>query len=133
MRMFANEGAHRLSDIQAQLGVHLHNALWAMVDTLLGDKALFDEVYEYIIRVEFQGRGTLHIHIALWAIVAHGIDLRGRSGEKHSSPIIHYLERLGYGTVDVQYGEGFLNYTCGYTAKAQDSLTFASESTPRQL
>ena len=124
LRMFANEGPHRLSDIQAQLGVHLHNALWSMLDGLLRDTALFEEVYEHVLRVEFQGRGTLHVHLALWAIVAAGVDLRGRSGEAHSSPIIHYLERLGYGTVDVQYGEGFLNYINGYTAKAQDSLDF---------
>ena len=122
--MFANGGVHRLSDIQAQNCVHLYNALLAMVDNLLGNKEFFAYIYEDVVRIEFQGRGTLHIHIALWAIVAAGVDLRGRSGTQHSSPIVEFLERHGYGTVDVQYGESFLNYINGYTAKAQDSLDF---------
>ena len=35
------------------------------------------------------------------------------------------LESLGFKTVDVQYGEGFLNYIMGYAEKGSDSLDFS--------
>ena len=113
-----------LIDAQALFSLHVSNVLQAVVPQLLGDANYFKHVFEHVIRVEFQGRGTLHIHIALWAIVADGLDLRGTSGQSHDSPIIRFLENIGFASVDVQYGEGFLNYINGYTSKASDALDF---------
>ena len=66
----------------------------------------------------------MHVHIALWAIVKSGVDLRGTTGKPHKSPLVMMLEKQGFESVDVQYGEGFLNYISGYTAKASDCLDF---------
>ena len=90
---------------------------------LLAPGRFFSHIFEHVIRFEFQGRGTLHIHIALWAIVAAGQELRGTSGQT-TSEFIRFLEREGFASIDVQYGEGFLNYINGYTAKASDALDF---------
>ena len=34
------------------------------------------------------------------------------------------LSSYGFDTIDVQYGEGFLNYINGYTSKASDAMDF---------
>ena len=108
------------------LALHLYNVLTTIFSHLLkSDNEFFDEVYEHVIRVEFQGRGTLHIHVALWALVKAGQDLRGNTTEGRSSALVAYLESLGFKTVDVQYGEGFLNYIMGYAEKGSDSLDFS--------
>ena len=106
------------------LTLHLYNVLTAVFDVLLRPNEFFECVYEHVLRVEFQGRGTLHIHIALWAIVRAGVDLRGNTTEGRSSPLVDFLERMHFRTVDVQYGEGFLNYIRGYAEKGSDSLDF---------
>jgi len=113
-----------LGDVQGPMALHIYNVLMTIMKGLLAKNKFFDEVYEWCIRVEFQGRGTLHIHIALWAIVNLLNDLRGTSGEKHNSPLIDLLETFGFKTINVQYGTGRLNYINGYTAKAHDSLDF---------
>ena len=61
-----------------------------------------------------------------------GVDLRGTTGQSHNSPLIYFLESIGFQTVDVQYGEGFLNYINGYTAKCSDSLDFRLNEHVRQ-
>ena len=91
---------------------------------LLGPNDYFVRVFEHMLRVEFQERGTLHIHLALWALVQPDIDLRGTTGKPHESILIRWLESLGFQTVDVQYGSGFLNYINGYVSKCSDSLDF---------
>ena len=121
-----------LSDLQGPLTLHIYNVLMAVVTQLLSADEFFEKVWEHVIRVEFQGRGTLHIHIALWAMVRSAVDLRGRTGQSHNSPLIHFLESIGFQRVDVQYGEGFLNYINGYTAKCSDSLDFRLNEHVRQ-
>ena len=113
-----------LSYVQGLLTLHVYNVLMALIPSMLADSSLFAGVLEHVIRVEFQGRGTLHVHIALWAMLHPDVDLRGRTGVSHDSPLIRFLEKHGFDTVDVQYGEGFVNYINGYTAKASDSLVF---------
>ena len=64
------------------------------------------------------------MHIAAWAICYDEVDLRGTTGKYHQSPLISYLEGLGFQSIDVQYGVGFLNYINGYTSKSMDALDF---------
>jgi len=40
------------------------------------------------------------------------------------SPLLRFLTQLGFESVDIQPGEGFLNYINGYVAKANDALDF---------
>jgi len=104
--------------------MHLHNVLISFLIGMLADTVWFEKVFEYVIRVEFQQRGTLHLHLALWAFTYPHQDLRGNSKEKRFSPFIRMLCSYGFDHVDVQYGEGFLNYINGYTAKASDAMNF---------
>ena len=59
-------GVRRLKDITGPLALHIYNVLMSVMKQLFQerDNEFFERVYEYVIRVEFQGRGTLHIHIA---------------------------------------------------------------------
>ena len=91
---------------------------------LLGPNDYFVRVFEHMLRVEFQERGTLHIHIARWALLHAGVDLRGTTGSENRSILIRWLESMGFQTVDIQYGSGFLNYINGYVSKCTDSLDF---------
>ena len=68
--------------------------------------------------------GRLHLHIALWTINHPHIDLRGNSSEGRYSSFIKMWCSYGFDHIDVQYGEGFLNYINGYTAKASDAMNF---------
>ena len=113
-----------LSKIQGLLTLHIHSVLTAVVEGFLRDKQRFDEMYEYVIRVEFQERGTLHLHVAAWAILHDHMDLRGNSQEGRWSEFIRVLSSYGFDHIDVQYGEGFLNYINGYTTKASDAMDF---------
>ena len=57
--------ARDLGDITGPLCLH--------IDTLFKQLLLprltpfFEQIYEWALRVEFQGRGTLHVHLAMWA------------------------------------------------------------------
>ena len=85
----------------------------------------FSSVFHYCIRVEFQGRGTIHVHVALWAIARNGMDLSGRTGDHYPGDFVTYLSKLFGGCkVDVQLGSGWLNYINGYVNKGQDSMDF---------
>ena len=91
-----------LSRIQGLLTMHLHNVLVTVLGGILKDKDWFDEVYEHVIRVEFQERGTLHVHIAVWAILYPDVDLRGNSKEGKWSSFIRMLSDYGFDHIDVQ-------------------------------
>ena len=41
----------------------------------------FADVYDYCIRIEFQGRGTLHIHLCAW-VEFHAADVHPMTGHK---------------------------------------------------
>ena len=113
-----------LSRVQGLLTMHLHNVLTVVMSDLLRDQRWFEEVYEHVIRIEFQERGTLHLHVALWALLYDHVDLRGNSQEGRWSDFIRVLSSYGFDHIDVQYGEGFLNYINGYTSKASDAMDF---------
>ena len=114
----------RLSELGGPLALHLYNVLNVVVKGLIDSVDFWRFVHNYVIRVEFQGRGTLHIHVALWARLYDHKDLRGTTGKRHDSPLVRYLTDLGFESIDVQYGEGYLNYINGYLGKASDCMDF---------
>ena len=98
----------------------------------------FSEVDDYCMRIEFQGRGTLHVHCCVWATIekTYGkvLDrhvLHGKSNSDHCSDLVNDLERMFGASVDVQVDDGtghaLLQYVTGYASKASDSLQFKSK------
>ena len=99
----------------------------------------FTRVFHYVIRLEYQQRGTIHFHIAIWCIPKHlPSHYRGRTGStmadrmkrnhQDTSPFHAYLEQLFSCHIDVQWTTGRLNYINGYTTKAQDAMDFRLDS-----
>jgi len=80
-----------LSHVVGPLTLHIYNVLMTVMRSLFQENEFFERVYEYVIRVEFQGRGTLHIHIAMWAIL-RSATIAGTSGKPHHSDLIKLLE-----------------------------------------
>ena len=60
----------------------IYRALMETMKELLKTNEFFEEVYDYCIRVEFQGRGTLHIHVIAWAILQPGVEIAGNVVKK---------------------------------------------------
>ena len=60
----------------------------------------------------------------MWALLHAHLDLRGTTGKAGSSPLLSFLEGLGFESIDIQYGEGYLNYINGYVVKASDAMDF---------
>jgi len=114
----------RLSELGGPLALHLYNVLHVVVQGLMKSTEFWRSIENYVLRVEFQGRGTLHVHIALWALLHPDIDLRGTTGQATDSRLLAYLTSLGFESIDIQYGEGYLNYINGYLGKASDALDF---------
>ena len=86
----------------------------------------FTKVFHYIIRLEYQQRGTIHFHIAIWCIPKHlpshykgrtGATMadRVRRGHQDTSPFHAYLENLFSCHVEVQWTTARLNCINGYT------------------
>eukprot|EP00973_Karenia_brevis_P069305 9636660-Karenia_brevis.AAC.1 len=91
------------------------------------------DVKDYSLRFEFQGRGTLHVHVVAWVKFQKSLGrecmLSGRTGSK-SSKLVDFLEHAFRASVDVQCGNGdhcLLAYVTGYTAKASDALVFSKQ------
>jgi hypothetical protein len=106
--------------------LHIYHVLLVALKEILQPGEWFDEVFHYCLRIEFQGRGTVHVHIALWAIAKAGLELHGRNtGDYETSPFVNFLSSLFGGCkVDVQLGSGWLNYINGYVDKASDAMDF---------
>ena len=111
-----------LEDVTGPLCLHIDTIFKKCLLTALGPH--FARIYENTLRVEFQGRGTLHVHLAIWAKLLLDHVIEGRTGTEHFSVLVPILEKMFGGRVDVQMGSGFLNYINGYTAKAADALNF---------
>ena len=60
----------------------------------------------------------------MWALTKSGYSIVGRTGEPHASVLVPRLESLFGGRVDIQIGNGYLNYINGYTAKEKGALSF---------
>ena len=104
------------------------------------DTSFFATVDDCCIRVEFQGRGTLHVHVCVWASFKKEHDgkalngkhiMQGTSNSNTVSPLVQKLESMFNASVDVQVDDGtgtaLLSYVTGYAAKASDSLQFKSQ------
>jgi hypothetical protein len=115
----------RLSDVSGMVALHIYHVLVVALKEILQPGEWFDEVFHYCMRIEFQGRGTVHIHIALWAIAKAALELDGRTGDYETSPFVNFLSSLFGGcNVDVQKGCGWLNYINGYVGKGSDAMDF---------
>ena len=80
-------------------------------------------VFEWVMKTEYQGRLTPHWHFAAW-VVSFGLLslLQGRSGTKVVSLFVKFLETVFQCQIDVQIGNGRLNYINGYVAKDHDAV-----------
>lgn len=88
----------------------------------------FFTVLEYIIKTEYQGRGTPHWHIAA-RVLPHGLlaNLIGRTNDKRPGRVVRavflkLLETLSQCEIDVNVGCGSVNYITGYVAKDHDAV-----------
>ena len=114
-----------LSDVSGVVALHVYHVLMVSLKGILREGMWFSSVFHYCIRIEFQGRGTIHVHVALWAIARDGMDLSGRIGDPYPGGFVIYLSKLFGGCrVDVQLGSGWLNYINGYVNKGNDSMDF---------
>ena len=102
----------------------MYRVLMETMTDLLRTNQFSDEVFEHCIRVEFQGRGTLHIHVVAWAILQPGVSIVGRVVDDDKwSPFVRLLHKLFKSNVDVQMG-AYHNYIKGYIAKASGAMDF---------
>ena len=117
--------------------IHMYHIIRDTMEAILQEKnsQWFTSVLHYIIRLEYQQRGTIHFHIAIWCIPKHlPSHYRGRTGStmadrmrrnhQDTSPFHAYLEQLFSCHIDVQWTIGRLNYINGYTTKAKGSMDF---------
>ena len=74
-------------------------------------------------KTEYQGRGTPHWHIAAW-VVSFGLlqCLKGRTKTAVVSVFVKFLELMFCCVIDVQIGNGRLNYINGYISKDHDAV-----------
>ena len=128
-------------DMACYSSIHMYQAIRTTTEAILKEpnSQWFTKVLHYVIRLEYQQRGTIHFHVAIWCIPKHPPShYRGRTGStmedrmrrdhQETSPFHAYLESLFQCHIDVQCTSGRLNYINGYTTKAQDSMEFRLES-----
>jgi hypothetical protein len=74
-------------------------------------------------KTEYQGRGTPHWHMAAW-VVPFGLlsYLQGRTGTAVVSTFVMFLAAVFQCEIDVQIGNGRLNYINGYVSKDHDAV-----------
>ena len=89
--------------------------VWQFLANRFGHK--YFVVYEWVMKTEYQGRGTPHWHIAVW-VLSFGLlqALAGRTGSAVVSCFVRLLELLFCCDIDVQVGNGRLNYINGHPA-----------------
>ena len=123
----------RAADVAGVSAIHMYRCIVDTMEALLKEKdsPWFKHIFHYLIRLEYQGRGTIHFHIAAWVILKHAPGhCAGRADNKdpRTSPFHSYLERLFRCHIDVQWTTGRLSYTNGYTTKAHDAMGFRLDS-----
>ena len=87
--------ADNLSDLSGIVALHIYHVLLVALKEVLKPGQWFSDVFHYCLRIEFQGRGTIHAHVAVWAIARDGMDLEGRTGEQYGSPLVHGVRQVG--------------------------------------
>ena len=109
--------------------LHIYELVVGVLKQLLDgkDTPFWKSIVEHVLRVEFQGRGTLHFHLALWVVPKGPLeDFEHGKRREHRSDFGAYLEGLFEADVDVVTGSGFLNYINGYVSKSSDCVDFSS-------
>ena len=74
--------------------LHIYEVAVGLLRQLLGLKGVFwCRVVEYLLRVEFQGRGTLHFHLTVWLITKGDVrDLAHSPKKNRSSDLGRFLQ-----------------------------------------
>ena len=112
-------------DMAAFSAIHMYQLVRDTMEAMLNESnsRWFTKVFHYIIRLEYQQRGTIHFHIAIWCIPKHptshyigrtGMTMRDKVNQygkelQETSPFHAYLESLFESHVDVQWTTGRLN------------------------
>ena len=100
---------------------YLVRCMWLFLASVFGNK--FFVVYEWVMKTEYQGRGTPHWHIAAWIVCDFLMRcLQGRTGSAVVSRFVTFLESIFQCEIDVQVGNGRLNYINGYVSKDHDAI-----------
>ena len=106
------------------LALHMYylvRCFWKFLSNKWGHR--YFVVFEYVMKTEYQGRGTPHWHIAAWISCFGVLDgLRGRTGTAVVSAFVQFLAFVFCCEIDVQIGNGRLNYINGYVSKDHDSV-----------
>ena len=99
---------------------YLVRCMWLFLANKFGHR--FFIVLEWVMKTEYQGRGTPHWHIAAWVVSFQLLNfLAGRTGTAVVSVFVKFLEVLFNCMIDVQVGNGRLNYISGYVSKDHDA------------
>ena len=105
------------------MSIHMYEVtrcIWRFLSDSFGHR--WFTVLEWVMKTEYQGRGTLHWHIAAWVLCAVLLsELAGRSGERKSE-FVAFLEGVLQAQIDVQVGNGRLSYINGYVGKDHDTV-----------
>ena len=104
------------------MSIHMYEvvrSIWRFLADRFGHR--FFTVLEWVMKTEYQGRGTPHWHIAAWVVARMLHLLAGWSGGRKSE-FVCFLEVVFQAQIDVQVGNGRLNYINGYIAKDHDAL-----------
>jgi len=100
---------------------YLVRCVWMFLVNRFGHK--FFIVFEWCMKTEYQGRGTPHWHIAAWIVSFGALSLlEGRTGTAVISVFVKFLSLLFCCEIDVQIGNGRLNYINGYVSKDHDAV-----------
>ncbi|CAK0903536.1 unnamed protein product [Prorocentrum cordatum] len=145
--MFARvREASDLTELQPALTLHLYHTITTLFEKVVlasPSECGFKRVFQYVLRIEFQGRGTLHVHVLAWVefdtkanIFGCAPSMTGRSPGGTDPGIVpedprplRFLEKLFAGSADAQCNNGhhnFLNYVTSYEMKGSDALQFQS-------
>jgi len=106
------------------MSLHMYyvvRTIWLFLANQWGHK--FFIVLEWCMKTEYQGRGTPHWHIAAW-VVPYGLLqlLAGRTGTAIMSAFVKFMASVFACEIDVQTGNGRLNYINGYVSKDHDAV-----------
>jgi hypothetical protein len=106
------------------MALHMYflvRSIWLFLANRFGHKYFI--VFEWCMKTEYQGRGTPHWHICAW-VASFGLlqHLAGRTGTAVVSAFVKLLGMLFCCEIDVQIGNGRLNYINGYVSKDADAV-----------
>ena len=105
------------------LALHMYflvRCMWYFLANRFGHR--FFRVLEWVMKTEYQERRTPHWHIAAWVISPILEFLAGRTGTAVVSAFVKFLSLLFRAEIDVQIGNGRINYISGYVAKDHDAV-----------